>query len=164
MMNDVKVQHFTHGILYILDPWITKLFYLMAFRTDQVIVLLIAVGLFILCQVLPKLMFGDQIAFYQQIQCIVNRGPAYPVIFIFHTDIEGFYIKMASPSIYFLQYCIPFRSLPELLIFKIRCKYFFYLLKERLVQSHDNDFCTNIRFLFRKDSNKAGYSNQNGKL
>ncbi len=64
MMDNVKVQHLTYCILYILYPGVAKFLDLVAFGTDQVIVLSVAIGLFILCQVLAKLVLDDQMAFY----------------------------------------------------------------------------------------------------
>src|SRR5690606_20876334 len=102
VVDNVKVQDLPYRILYVLYPGITKFLDLMAFGTDQVIMLSVSVGLFVLGQVLSELMFGDQIALYQKIQRIIDRRPAHPVVFVFHAYIEGFYVEMPISVVNFL--------------------------------------------------------------
>ena len=93
-MHHIKVQQFLHGVLYVLNSRIAELYYPVAIGADEVIVLLIPIGLFVLSEVLPKLMFAHQITFDQEIECIVHGGATYPVVFVLHTNVEGFYIEM----------------------------------------------------------------------
>ena len=46
MMHHIKVQYLFHSTLNILNAWITKFYNLMTFRTNQMIMLLVAVGFF----------------------------------------------------------------------------------------------------------------------
>ncbi len=93
-MHDIKMQQIANCILNILYSWVTKLGDLMALRANQVIVLLVPIGFFVLSQVLAELMFAYQVTFYQQIKCIVNGSTTYPITLVFHFDVERFYIKV----------------------------------------------------------------------
>jgi hypothetical protein len=53
-----------------------------------VVVLLEPIRFFVLSQILSELVLAYQIALNQQIQRIVNGGPAYPVVIVFHADVE----------------------------------------------------------------------------
>ena len=64
-MCDFKFKDFAHHTFDLLDAGITKFQDLTTVNTDEVIVLLIAVGFFVLGQVLSKLMFFDQITIDQ---------------------------------------------------------------------------------------------------
>lgn len=128
-MQDFEVQDFTYGILDVLDTRVTELQYLVALDTDQMVVLLISVGLLKLGDVLTKLMLCHQVTFFQKVQSVVNRGPADAIVFVFHTDVESFYIKMSRPIIYLFQNGVPFRRFPQFLIFKVRRKDFFNLVE-----------------------------------
>lgn len=88
MMHHVEMQYFFHRFLNILNSRIAELDYFMAIGANQVIVLLETIRFFILRQVLAELMFTHQIALNQQVQGIVHRCPAYPVIVVLHTDVE----------------------------------------------------------------------------
>jgi len=64
-MHDIKMKQFLNGILNILNPGIAKFHYRVTFRTNQMIVLFVAVRFFVLRQVFSELMLTDQIAFDQ---------------------------------------------------------------------------------------------------
>ncbi|EIM75698.1 hypothetical protein A3SI_12654 [Nitritalea halalkaliphila LW7] len=64
MMQHLKVQYFTYGILNVLDTRITKFEDLIALRANKMIVLLKSIRLFILREIFAKLMFGNQIALH----------------------------------------------------------------------------------------------------
>lgn len=65
MMNNIEIQNFTYSVLDILNAGIAKLLNLMTICANQVVMLLVSIGLFVLRQVFTKLMLGDKIAFYQ---------------------------------------------------------------------------------------------------
>jgi hypothetical protein len=129
MMHNIKMQDFLHCILYVLNSWIAKFNHFVAFRTDEVIMLLISIRFFVLRQIFAELMFAHQIARYEQIQGIVHGSPADPVVFILHIDVERFHIKMPVPGINLLQYGVPLRGLPQLLIFKVCRENLLYFLE-----------------------------------
>ena len=93
------------------------------------VVLAVAVGLLVLGQVAAKLVLADQVIFYQQIQGIIHRSPAYLVIFIFHADIKRFHVKVAAAGIDLFQDGIAFRCFAEALAFQVSGKNLFYLGK-----------------------------------
>lgn len=140
MMQNLEVQDFSYGILNILDARITKFQNLITIHTDEVIVLFVSVGLFKLGKILTKLMLRDQVTFNQKIQRIVNSGPTYPVIFIFHADVEAFHIKMSGPTVDLLKDGVAFGSLSELLGFEVSGKYFLYFFEMGDIQRHVFDF------------------------
>ncbi len=92
-------------MFWILDR---KLHYFVAFRANEVVVLLVAVGLLVLCQVLAKLVFAHQVTLHQQVQRVVYGGPAYAVVFVFHADIQRFHVKVAVAGIDLFQDRIAF--------------------------------------------------------
>jgi len=99
----------------------------MTFCTNQMVVLFIPIRPFILRLVASKLVFGYQIAFYQQIQRIVNSRPTHMVIFVLHIYIKHFHIKMSHVGINFFKDSIPFRGFSEVFVFKVGRKNFPYL-------------------------------------
>ncbi len=64
-MNDIKMQQLANCILNILYSRVTKFGDLVALRANQVIVLFVSIGLFVLSQVFSELMFAYQVTFYQ---------------------------------------------------------------------------------------------------
>jgi hypothetical protein len=133
MVQDIEIQQFTYHGLDIVDAGITKFHYLMAVGTDKVIMLPVAVRLFILCQVPAKLVLAGEVALYQQVERVVHGSPAYAVIFVFHADVEGFYIKMAVAGINFFKDGIPLRRFPQAFIFQICRKNFFHFREHCLI-------------------------------
>ena len=97
MMAGREVVEFACGLDNLLDPGVAKLDNIARIHIDQVIVLHAAVSLFKLGDVLAELMFYNQTAVQQQLNGIVKRGPAYPVVLILHENIEGLYIEVAVP-------------------------------------------------------------------
>src|ERR671912_1723618 len=138
MMHHIEVQYLFHGTLNILDAWITKFYHLMALRTNQMIMLLVTIGFFVLRKIFSELMFAYQIALHQKIQCIIHRRAAYPVIFILHADIERLNIKVALTRIDLLQDRVALRRLSQLLIFQVSCKNLFYLFVYFWIDHHSN--------------------------
>jgi hypothetical protein len=88
MMNDVKIENFPYRILDVLNPGITEFQYLMAFRAYQDDHAAYNHRIFHTGPGFSKLVLGHQVTFYQQIQSIINRSPADPVVFVFHADIK----------------------------------------------------------------------------
>lgn len=80
MMINSKIQKITHSIFYLLNSRITKFNNLSTLHTDQVIVLLEAMGFFVLCEVFSKLVLRDEIAMDQELKSIVHSSATDPVI------------------------------------------------------------------------------------
>ena len=87
MVQHIKLQQIPHHVFNVLNPWVTKLQHLATIHTNQVIVLLEAVRLFVLRKVFAELVFFYQITTHQQFQGIVHRGTAYPVVLVGHVDV-----------------------------------------------------------------------------
>ena len=95
MMSNINVKHILEGLFDILYPRITKLHDFAGTSHQDVVMLSKAVRLLILCQILTKLMLRHQITFDQQIQRVVNSSATYPIVFVFHTDVQCLYIKVS---------------------------------------------------------------------
>jgi hypothetical protein len=57
MMQYIEMKDLLHGRLNILDAGVTKFDNLVAIRADQVVMLLVSVGLFVLREIFSELMF-----------------------------------------------------------------------------------------------------------
>jgi len=122
-----KAPHITPDFL---NSGVTELFHLTTLDADEVVVLFKSVGTFELRHVFAKLVFGHQIAGLQQVKCIINRCPTYPVIAVFHLDIERFYIKMVGATVNFFEYGESFRRLAVAVFFQIGGEDFFYFFSD----------------------------------
>ncbi len=88
MVHDLKIQQIPNHNLDVVDSRIAKLNDLVAFSTDKVVMLFIAIRLFKLSLVSAKLVLANQVAFYQKVKCIVHGCPAYLVVLVFHIDVK----------------------------------------------------------------------------
>ena len=125
MITDVKIHEIGDGILYLLDARVTKLDYLSAFLTNQVIMLFALISFFELGNVFPKLMFDHKVAFQQKLNGIVQGSSADPVIFILHADIKGLYVEVVIPGVNFVQNGVSLRCFPMPTFFQVACENFF---------------------------------------
>jgi hypothetical protein len=73
---------------YLLYPWIAKLNYLPRLYVDKMIMLAALVSTLKLRNILPELMFDHEVAIEEQFNCIIQRCPAYPIVLVFHENIE----------------------------------------------------------------------------
>ena len=89
------------------------------------VVLTVTVGFFVLRLVAAKLVFAHQVTLYEQVERIINCCPADAVIFVFHTDVERFYIKMTAAGINLLEDSKAFGSFTQVFVFQICSKDFF---------------------------------------
>jgi hypothetical protein len=62
VVGHFKAQNITHHALDLLDARVAELQYFSTILTNQVVVLLKGIGFLELCQVLPELMLGNQVA------------------------------------------------------------------------------------------------------
>jgi hypothetical protein len=98
-VGNFHIECLFNGLLYFLNPGITKLKHIPTFNADKMIVLLEFVRLFILGRLVAKLMLGNKAAVLQEFNCVVKRGAAHTVPVIFHPDVKRFNIKMTFRSI-----------------------------------------------------------------
>lgn len=87
MVGDLKLEEVAHHVFYLLYPGVAKLNDFATVAADDVIVLFETIGLFILSEVLAKLVLGHQVASDQQVQSIIDGSPAHPVILGLHVNI-----------------------------------------------------------------------------
>ena len=80
VMVDLEMEQITHCRLDLLDARIAELNYFPAIDADEMIVLLKAVGLLVLCEIFSKLVLRDEIAIHQQLKRIINGGAAHAVV------------------------------------------------------------------------------------
>jgi hypothetical protein len=138
MVLNLEFKQTPHHALDLLYARIAKLHHFTAVDTNNMVMLFIAIRLFELGHVLPKLVLGYQVAGYKQFQCVINGGPANAVFFIFHVDIQRFHIKMIAPRINFFEYGKTLGRFPEIFIFEISLENFLnhcygFLLGHRVV-------------------------------
>jgi len=137
VMKHIKMKDFLNCILNILNSRVAKFHNTVAFSTNQVIVLFIAIRLLVLREILAKLMFADKVAFYKQVQGIVYGSTANAVILILHADIQRFNIEMAIAGIYFFQYRVPFGGFAQFFIFQVCCENFPNLVVNPSIERHN---------------------------
>ena len=122
-MYDLEIQQISHGGLDLLNTRITEFYYFPTIHADQVIVLLVAIGFFILRQIFTKLMLGDEVATDQKFKCIIDRSSTHPVIGIFHVYIQRLCIEMIGTAVDLFQDSIAFRRATKIVRFEMAGKY-----------------------------------------
>ena len=114
-----EMEHLTHHVLDRLNSGITKFHNLMTIGTDQMVVLLETVRFLVLRQILAKLVLGDQVAVYQHVQRVIDRGTADPVLLVFHADVQLVDVEVIAAGVDFLQYRKSLGRFAQTLVFKI---------------------------------------------
>jgi hypothetical protein len=71
-------------------------------------------------------MLGNQVTILKQFNGVVQSGPAYPVLVVFHFDVKGFYIEMPFGCINLLEDGVPLRGFAVTVTFEIIGKNVFY--------------------------------------
>lgn len=112
-MGNINIKHILQRLLDILNSWVAKFQHLSAIRHQDMVVLSESIGFFILGEVLTKLVPGHKITFYQQVKRIVYGSPTYPVVFVFHADVQSFHIEMTRFAVNLLQYGIALRRFAQ---------------------------------------------------
>lgn len=118
MMCNIETENITHHRLNLLNSRVAEFKNSFTVRANQMVVLLVEIGLLKLREVFTELVFCNQITGKQMFDSIVNSGTADPVLFVFHVDVERFHIKMIIDGINFIEYGKPFRCFPETLFFQ----------------------------------------------
>lgn len=83
-------------VLQTFDAWLLKLDNHSACGADQMVVVCFEVGDFVTRKAIPKVMFGRDAAFHQELECAVHGGVAHLRIFAAHLTQKLFYRLMAS--------------------------------------------------------------------
>ena len=130
MLLDLDIKYFLDSLFDTLDPGITKLDHFTGIGKNDMIMLTIEIGFFILSLVLTKLVFPHETAFQQKFYSVIKSRPANPVFLVLHLDVKRFYIKMIIGVINFLKNCESFRCFTMPFLFKIFGKNIF---NDRLV-------------------------------
>ena len=129
MILNFDVKNLLNGFFYGLYARVAKLQHFAGICKYYVVVLFVKKRLFVMGLVLPELMLAHQGAFQQQFYGIVKRGAAYTVVFVFHFNVEAFYIKMFLAIINFLEYGVTLRCFSVAVVFqKFGENVFYYFL------------------------------------
>ena len=83
-----NIEYFFDCFFNVLDSGITKFLHLSGICEDDMVMLTIKIGLFVLGLVFAKLVFSHQSALQKEFDSVVECCPAYPVIFVFHGDVQ----------------------------------------------------------------------------
>lgn len=126
MIRDVDVEYFLHCLFDGLNSGVAKFDYFSSIGHDDVVVLLVEVRFFIMRLILSKLVFANQTGFQQKLDRVVERGPAYAIVFVFHFDVEILYVKMLFAVINFLKDGVTLGRFAVSVRLKIECKNIFY--------------------------------------
>jgi hypothetical protein len=129
MVHHFKIKQISYPGLNMMQSWITKFNYFTAISADQMIMLTMTYGFFVLGKARTELVLSYQIAFKQKVQRIVNSSPAHPILSVFHIDVKFFYIKMLMSVINFIEYSESFRCFSVALAFEKIFKNLLYLIE-----------------------------------
>ena len=127
MVFHIEIEDISHHRLDLLYTGVTKFENTFAIGTNEMIVLLVRIGLLKLRQVFAELMFGDQVTGKQMLNGIVDGSPRNAVLLILHVDIQRLHIKVIVDGIDLFQNGEPFWCLALTLFFEKSRKYLTYL-------------------------------------
>jgi hypothetical protein len=130
VVRNLKIEQFAYHGFDLLDARVAELHDFTAIGADDVVVLFIPVGFFVLGEIFPELVFFYQIAGYQQLQRIIHGGPADAVIAVFHVDVQRFRVKMVAAFINFFQDCKALRRFAQTVAFQVTGKDIQYLFED----------------------------------
>ncbi len=119
MVVDLYIENILHRFLDGLDPGIAEFNDLAGVGHNDMVVLPVKVGFFVVRLALAKLVLANKFRFQQKIDRIVQRCSAHTIIFVLHFDIKIFYIKMFSRIIDFLKDRVSFWGFAMAVVLKI---------------------------------------------
>ena len=105
-----------------------------ALGADDVVVLTVAVAFFVLRQVAAELVPAYQAVLDQQIQRIIDGGPAYLQALLLHAGVELLDIEVAGTGVYFLQNGVALRRFAQAFIFEVGGENLLHLLVLFLIE------------------------------
>ena len=98
-MLNLDTKNILQSRLYALNPWITELSNFIGVGQDNVVMLLILERLFKVRRILTELVFANQVAIQQELDGVVERGPAHRIALLLHLSEKCFHIKMSGKFI-----------------------------------------------------------------
>jgi hypothetical protein len=119
VMPDVEFKNVCHHLLDALDPRVAELEQFIAIHADQVVMLPKTVGGLVLGLLVSELVFGNQLAFTQELECVVDGRPAHFGIPLEQDDVQFVGVEMAILRIDRLQYGKPLGRLPLISGFEV---------------------------------------------
>lgn len=128
---DIKLIYVRDHFLDALYAWVAEFEQLIAVHANQMVMLPITEGPFILRLISPELVPDHKITIYQQFQRVVYGRATYPVPAVFQPDVEFIGVHMIVRGVNFLQNDETFRSLPAAALLEKSAEYstnFFHLL------------------------------------
>ena len=126
------LYHFLDGV----NAGIAKFHHLIAVGANQMIVLAVGKGLFVLTDVFAKLMPCYKKAVFQQFKGIVKRSPAHLIFPVLHGLMQRLHIKMAASGINFLQNGKTLGRFTKLPGFQVRPENLAYFFKNLRIEGH----------------------------
>jgi hypothetical protein len=136
VVSNLEFQEFAHRCLDLVDAGVAKLEDLPAVGANQVVVLLEAVGFFVQRQVFAELVPHDEAAGHEQIQRIIDSGPADPVALVFHVDVQGFGVEVVISAVDFFEDGKALRRFPKSVLLEVGSENGFYFLDDSFFISH----------------------------
>lgn len=115
---DGEVEELSGHFLDLLNAGVAKFKYFLTILADQVIMLPVLVRLLELC-LLAELMPRNQVTDQQQLDGIIQRGSAHPVLLVFHRHIQRFDIEVTVVRIDLIQNGEAFRCFPVPVLLKV---------------------------------------------
>jgi len=126
MPCNIKIMDFLHHGLNLLDTGITEFKNSSALFADDVVVLLVGVGAFVVILVLAELVPLNKVAFNEKIKGIINRSSGNPGTGIFHIEEDIIGVKMPVCTVNLFEYHEALRGLPLVMLLKLRAEDSFY--------------------------------------
>lgn len=119
MVRNFNMERLFDILFNFFDLRISKFKHQAGFGIDKMVMLLEFVGPLELGTVISELVLGNQVAVQQQLNCIVQRCTANPVLVVLHADIEGLDIEMPVGVVNFLENGKPLRGFTMAALFKV---------------------------------------------
>ena len=135
-MHYPELLRFLHHFLDGVNAWIAKFHHLIAIGANQMIMLAVGKGLFVLTYVFAKLMPCYKKAVFQQFKGIVKRGPAHLIFPVLHGLMQRLHIKMPASGINFLQNGKAFGRFSKLTGFQVRFENLAHFFKNLRIEGH----------------------------
>ncbi len=124
VVHDPELQHVLRSSLDLHDPRVTELKHLFAVGADKMVVLAVLVRLLELRHVLSELVLHHQPGAKQDLDIVIQSGPAYPVLLVLHHEIQLLDVEMPFVRIYLIKDRESLRGLPVLVNFQVICQNF----------------------------------------
>lgn len=135
-MGDLYSKLFFDGGFYFGNSRIIKLFDGARVNTNKVIVLVEPERPLELSTIASKIVFDQQVTVKQQFDGIIKCGTAYPVLVVFHSDVECFHIKVPLGIVDLSEDCESFRSFSVLFLLEIFYEQSSYRIERKVPVFH----------------------------